>query len=97
MLTIRQKKNVIDNKVVLEIPDHFGKEVEVIILSKADEEEKLGSGNEKMAEKNSADKSWSNLTVKEFLAGYGDKDSIYDNINSGCWSLGSGSLVPVTN
>lgn len=72
MLTLRQKKNVIDNKVVLEIPDNFGKEVEVIILSRADENETRNY--------NAHLKEWDNLTVKEFLAGYDDKDSIYDDI-----------------
>ncbi len=65
------EKKVIEKKVVVEIPDNFGDEVEVIILSNADKE--------KTEEYNSAEKSWDNLTVKEFLAGYNDKDSIYDN------------------
>lgn len=37
MLAIRQKKQVVDNKIVIEIPENFGSEVEVIILSNIDE------------------------------------------------------------
>jgi hypothetical protein len=37
MLAIRQKKQVVDNKIVIEIPENFGSEVEVIILSNSDE------------------------------------------------------------
>jgi hypothetical protein len=72
MLAIRQKKNVIDKKVIVEIPDSFGDEVEIIILSDADEN--------KTEEYNLSQKNWDKLTVKEFFAGYNDKDSIYDNI-----------------
>jgi hypothetical protein len=72
MLAIRQKKNVKDKKVVIDIPDSFGDEVEIIILSAADED--------KAEEYNFAQKNWDKLTVKEFFAGYDDKDSIYDNI-----------------
>lgn len=72
MLAIRQKKNVIDKKVIVDIPDSFGNEVEVIILSDADEN--------KAGEYNFTQKDWDKLTVKEFFAGYNDKDSVYDNI-----------------
>ena len=72
MLAIRQKKNVIDKKVIVEIPDSFGDEVEIIILSNADEN--------KVEEYNFTPENWDKLTVKEFYAGYNDKDSIYDNI-----------------
>ena len=37
MLAIRQKKNVVDKRVIVDIPDSFGDEVEIIILSNADE------------------------------------------------------------
>jgi hypothetical protein len=33
MLAIRQKRKVIDKKVIIDIPENFGSEVEVIILS----------------------------------------------------------------
>lgn len=72
MLAIKEKKNVVDKKVIVDVPANFGDEVEVIILSNADEN---------MAEEyNLTQKNWDKLTVKEFFAGYNDKDSIYDNI-----------------
>jgi len=37
MLAIRQKINVKNNKVTIEIPPYFGEEVEVIVLSNKDE------------------------------------------------------------
>lgn len=33
MLAIRQKRKVVDKKVIIDIPENFGSEVEVIILS----------------------------------------------------------------
>ena len=72
MLAIRQKKNVIDKKVIVEIPDGFGDEVEIIILSNADEN--------KAEEYRFTQENWDKLTVKEFYAGNNDKGSIYDNI-----------------
>lgn len=33
MLVIRQKRKVVDKKVIIDIPENFGSEVEVIILS----------------------------------------------------------------
>jgi hypothetical protein len=72
MIAIRQKKNVIDKKVIVDIPDSFGDEVEIIILSNADEN--------KTGEYDFTQKDWDKLTVKEFFAGYNDEDSIYDSI-----------------
>lgn len=72
MIAIRQKKNVVDKKVIVDIPDCFGDEVEIIILSNADEN--------KAGEYNFIQKDWDKLTVKDFFAGYSDKDSIYDNV-----------------
>ncbi len=75
MLAIRQRKNVVDNKVIVEVPNNFGNEVEVIILSNSDEQKsKDVNGQYNVEEKN-----WANLTVKEFLDGYSESDSIYDN------------------
>ncbi len=74
MLAIRQRKNVVDNKVIVEVPSNFGDEVEVIILSNADEQKSINVVGQYNEEKN-----WANLTVKEFLAGYSENDSVYDN------------------
>lgn len=75
MLAIRQRKNVVDNKVIVEVPSNFGDEVEIIILSNSDEQKsKDVTGQYNIEEKN-----WTNLTVKEFLDGYSEDDSIYDN------------------
>jgi hypothetical protein len=75
MLAIRQRKNVIDNKVVMEIPTNFGDEVEVIILSNSDELKSKDVTGQYSTE----EKIWANLTVKEFLEGYSESDSVYDN------------------
>ena len=75
MLAIRQRKNVVDNKVIVDVPNNFGNEVEVIILSNLDEQKsKDVTGQYNLEEKN-----WADLTVKEFLDGYSESDSIYDN------------------
>jgi hypothetical protein len=37
MLAIRQKRKVVDKKVIIDIPENFGSEVEVIILSDINE------------------------------------------------------------
>ena len=37
MQAIRQCKSVIDKKITVEIPDSIGDEVEIIVLSNADE------------------------------------------------------------
>ena len=73
MLAIRQKKNVIDNKVIVEVPNNFGDEVEVIILSNSDEQKS------KDLTGHYEEKNWANLTVKEFIEGYSENDSVYDN------------------
>ncbi len=75
MLAIHQRKNVVDNKVIMEVPNNFGDEVEVIILSNSDEQKsKDVTGQYNIEEKN-----WANLTVREFLDGYNENDSIYNN------------------
>lgn len=75
MLAIRQRENVIDNKVIVEVPNNFGDEVEVIILSNADEQKSKNVAGQY----NSEEKNWANLTVKEFLESYSENDSVYDN------------------
>ena len=77
MLSIRQRKSVVDKKITVEIPESFGNEVEIIILSNADEKKNIYG---KSTSQNAEDKIWSDLTVKEFLSGYSSNDSIYDNI-----------------
>lgn len=37
MLAIRQRKKISDGKITIEVPENFGDEVEVIILSDIDE------------------------------------------------------------
>jgi len=37
MLAIRQKRKVVDKKVVIDIPENFGSEVEIIVLSDINE------------------------------------------------------------
>lgn len=37
MLALRQRKKVIERKITIEIPENFGNEVEIIILSDIDE------------------------------------------------------------
>lgn len=75
MLTLRQRKNVVDNKIVVEIPTHFGSEVEVIILSNHDELKPYGNDTTDKTEETD----WNRFAVTEFLYGYGMNDSIYDN------------------
>jgi hypothetical protein len=75
MLAIRQRKNVVDNKVIVEVPNNFGDEVEVIILSNSDEQK----SKDVKGQYNIEEKNWANLTVKEFLDGYSENDSIYEN------------------
>ena len=75
MLAIRQRKNVVDNKIIVEVPNNFGDEVEVIILSNSDEQKSKDATGQYNTEENN----WANLTVKEFLDGYSENDSIYDN------------------
>ncbi|MCL4551181.1 MAG: hypothetical protein M1495_21735 [Bacteroidetes bacterium] len=75
MLVIRQRKNVVDNKVTVDVPNNFGDEVEVIILSNLDEQK----SKEVTGQYNFEEKNWASLTVKEFLDGYSESDSIYDN------------------
>ena len=77
MLSIRQRKSVVDKKITVEVPESFGNEVEIIILSDADEKKKI---YKKSSLQNTEDKIWTDLTVKEFLSGYSSNDSIYDNI-----------------
>ena len=75
MLVIRQRKNVVDNKVTVDVPNNFGDEVEVIILSDSHEQK----SKDVTGQYNFEEKNWANLTVKEFLDGYNESDSIYDN------------------
>lgn len=77
MLSIRQRKSVVDKKITVEVPENIGNEVEIIILSNADEKKNTYGKSELQ---NTEDKIWSELTVKEFLSGYSSNDSIYDNI-----------------
>ena len=77
MQAFRQRKSVIDKKITVEIPDSFGNEVEIIVLSNADEKTNTYAERELQ---NKESKIWSELTVKEFLAGYSGDDSIYDTI-----------------
>jgi hypothetical protein len=75
MLAIRQRKNVVDNKVIVEVPSNFGDEVEVIILSNSDEQK----SKDVKGQYNIEEKNWANLIVKEFLDGYSENNSIYEN------------------
>lgn len=77
MLSIRQTKNVVDKKITVDVPENFGNEVEIIIISNADEKKNIYG---KSTLQNNEDKIWTDLTVKEFLSGYSSNDSIYDNI-----------------
>lgn len=79
MKAIRQRKNVIDKKITVEIPDSFGNEVEIIVLSNADEKTNT---YEKHELPNVEDRIWSELTVKEFISGYSSDHSIYDKSES---------------
>jgi hypothetical protein len=38
MIALREKKQVQDGKIVIEVPENFGKEVEVIVLAEVDGE-----------------------------------------------------------
>ena len=79
MQAIRQRKSVIDKKITVEIPDSFGDEVEIIVLSNADEKTNSYENRELL---NVEDRIWSELSVKEFLSGYSSDDSIYDKSES---------------
>ena len=80
MLSIRQRKSVVDKKITVEIPESFGDEVEIIILSNLSNADDKKNIYGKSTLQNTEDKIWSDLTVKEFLSGYSSNDSIYDNI-----------------
>ncbi|MDP2036157.1 MAG: hypothetical protein Q8L04_02155 [Ignavibacteria bacterium] len=77
MHAIRQRESVIDKKITVEIPDSFGNEIEIIILSNTDEKTNTYAECELQNKEN---KIWSELTIKELLSGYSDDDSIYDKI-----------------
>ncbi|OGU66863.1 MAG: hypothetical protein A2499_06440 [Stygiobacter sp. RIFOXYC12_FULL_38_8] len=79
MQAIRQRESVVDKKNTVEIPDSFGNEVEIIVLSGADEKSNIYADSELQNKEN---KIWSELTAKEFLPGYSDDDSIYDKSES---------------
>ncbi|KAF0140118.1 MAG: hypothetical protein FD122_2753 [Stygiobacter sp.] len=79
MQAIRQRESVVDKKNTVEIPDSFGNEVEIIVLSGADEKSNIYADSESQNKEN---KIWSELTAKEFLSGYSDDDSIYDKSES---------------
>ncbi|MDP2039490.1 MAG: hypothetical protein Q8L04_19095 [Ignavibacteria bacterium] len=79
MQAIKQCKSVIDKKITVEIPDSFGDEVEIIVLSNADEKTNFYENRELL---NVEDRIWSELSVKEFLSGYSSDDSIYDKSES---------------
>ncbi|MDP3581493.1 MAG: hypothetical protein Q8S39_06125, partial [Ignavibacteria bacterium] len=71
--------SVIDKKITVEIPDSIGDEVEIIVLSNADEKTNYYENRELL---NVEDRIWSELSVKEFLSGYSSDDSIYDKSES---------------
>lgn len=79
MQVIRQRKNVVDKRIIVKIPDSFGSEVEIIVLSNADEKTNTYENRELL---NVEDRIWSELTVKEFISSYSSDDSIYDKSES---------------
>ena len=75
MQAIRQRESVVDKKNTVEIPDSFGNEVGIIVLSGAGKKTNIYADRELQNKEN---KIWTELTAKEFLPGYSDDDSIYD-------------------
>lgn len=64
MQAIRQRKSIVDKNITVEIPDNFRNEVEIIVLSNADEKTNSYENRELL---NVEDRILPELTVKEYF------------------------------